>query len=147
MPTTTCARAISTSAIPTVMPTTTPTPINPSPVPIPLPQWQSPMAPTLTQKTLQLSAHIFSDYASLAKVAQLTPGKHLAQSTHYLTEEDKYDWANLSEFEATLPDRLSSGSIPMPGQHSYHQSTWVDLSMRNPSKRSTPWMISLCSIG
>jgi len=31
------------------------------------------------------------DYESLAEAAQLTPGEHLAQSTHYLTEEDKDD--------------------------------------------------------
>ena len=46
----------------------------------------------------------------------------------------------------TYSNRLSSGSIPMPGNHSYHKPTWVDLSMRNPSKRSTPWMGSLHSI-
>jgi len=40
----------------------------------------------------------------LAKATQLTPCKQLAQSTHYLTEEDKYDWENLPEFNATLKD-------------------------------------------
>jgi len=44
------------------------------------------------------------DYEALAKAVQLTPGEHLAQSMHYLTKEDKDDWENLSEFEATLPD-------------------------------------------
>src|SRR5882724_11442748 len=41
----------------------------------------------------------------------------------------------------TRSNRLSSGSILTPGNHSYHQLTWVDLLMRNPSKRSIPWMI------
>jgi len=45
-----------------------------------------------------------SDYESLAKVAQLTLGEHLAQSTCYITEEDKDDWENLLELEANLPD-------------------------------------------
>jgi len=40
----------------------------------------------------------------LAEAAQLTPGKCLAQSTHYLTEEDKDDWENLPEFNATPLD-------------------------------------------
>src|SRR5882724_7848520 len=40
----------------------------------------------------------------MAKVAHLTLGEHLAQSTCYLTEEDKDDWENLPEFEATFPD-------------------------------------------
>ena len=46
-----------------------------------------------------------------------------------------------------LSNRLSPGSISMPGNLSYHQLTWVDLSTRNPSRRSTPWMSLLCSIG
>jgi len=45
-----------------------------------------------------------SDYESLAKAVQLTLGECLAQSTCYLTEEDKDDWENLPEFGATLPD-------------------------------------------
>ena len=45
----------------------------------------------------------FLDYESLTEAVQLTLGKHLAQSTHYLTKEDKDDWENLSEFGATLP--------------------------------------------
>src|SRR5882724_402027 len=46
----------------------------------------------------------------------------------------------------TLSNRLTSGSIPMLGNLSYHWLTWVDLSTRNPSKRSTSWMSSPCSI-
>ena len=40
----------------------------------------------------------------MPKVVQLTLGKHLAQSTCYLTEEDKDDWENLPEFQDILPD-------------------------------------------
>jgi len=44
------------------------------------------------------------DYESLAEAAQLSPEEHLAQSTHYLTGEDKEDWENLPEFEAMPPN-------------------------------------------
>jgi len=44
------------------------------------------------------------DYESLGKAAQLTLAKHLAQSTQYITEEDKDDWENLPEFVDTFPD-------------------------------------------
>jgi len=56
-----------------------------------LPQWQSSMAPHFDPQTLQLSAHIYWIMSHWLNW-QLTPGKHLAQSTHYLTKEDKDDW-------------------------------------------------------
>ena len=40
----------------------------------------------------------------MAEAAQLSPEEHLAQSTHYLTGEDKDDWENLPEFEAMPPN-------------------------------------------
>jgi len=40
------------------------------------------------------SLHISIGYESLAELATY-PSKHLAQSTHYLTKEDKDDWENL----------------------------------------------------
>jgi len=95
MPTTNHATAISTSAIPTAMPTTTSVPINPPPAPIPLPQWQSPMASCFDPKNPSTLCKYLLDYESLAEAAQLTPGEHLAQATCYLTEEDKGDWENL----------------------------------------------------
>src|SRR5882724_1873629 len=104
MPTTTCTTAISTSTIPIVIPTTTSMPINPPPAPIPLPQWQSPMAPCFDPKNPSTLCMYLSDYESLAKAVQLTLGECLAQSTCYLTEEDKDDWENLPEFGATHPD-------------------------------------------
>src|SRR5882724_2479025 len=104
MPITTCATAVSTSAIPTVMPATTSMPISPPVSPIPLPQWQSPTAPHFDHKNPSTLCTYLWDYESLAKAAQLTPGKHLAQSTCYLTKEDKDDWENLPEFVDTFPD-------------------------------------------
>src|SRR5882724_1630808 len=104
MPTTTRATAVSTSAIPTVMPITTPLPVNPPITPIPLPQRQSPTAPRFDPKNTPTLYTYISDYESLAEAAQLMPAERLAQSTHYLTEEDKDDWENLPEFEATFPD-------------------------------------------
>src|SRR5882724_6047978 len=104
MPPTTRATAVSTSAIPTVMPITTALPVNPPVTPIPLPQRQSPMAPHFYPKNPSTLCTYISDYESLAEVAQLMPAKRLAQSTRYLTEEDKDDWENLSEFEATFQD-------------------------------------------
>src|SRR5882724_11027723 len=111
MPITTCATALSTSAISTVMPpVTTAPPINTAPpvnlpiVPVPLPQWQSPMAPHFNPKNPSTLCTYLSDYESLAGAAQLTPAKHLAQSTQYLTKEDKDDWENLPEFVDTFPD-------------------------------------------
>jgi len=78
------------------------------------------MAPCFNPKNPSTLCMYLSDYKSLAEVVQLTPGKCLAQSTHYLTEGDKDDWENLPEFEVTLPDwdtfkRLSSGSTLIPG--------------------------------
>jgi len=62
------------------------------------------MPPQFNPKNPSTPCTYLSDYESLAKMVQLTPGKCLAQSIHYLTEEDKHDWENLLEFEATLPD-------------------------------------------
>ena len=45
-----------------------------------------------------------SDYESWTEVVQLTPDEPLTQSMCYLIEEDKDNWENLLEFEATLPD-------------------------------------------
>src|SRR5882724_7734666 len=104
MPATTRATAVSTSAIPTVMPVTTPLPINPPVTPIPLPQRQSPTAPHFDPKNPSTLCTYISDYESLAEAAQLTLAERLAQSTHYLTGEDKDDWENLPEFGATIPD-------------------------------------------
>src|SRR5882724_2984908 len=110
MPITTHTTALSTSAIPTVMPpttsmpTTTAPPINPPIVPVPLPQWKSPTAPHFNPKNPSTLCTYLLDYESLAKAAQLTPAKCFAQSTQYLTEEDKYDWENLPEFVDTFPD-------------------------------------------
>src|SRR5882724_12275635 len=104
MPTTTRATAVSTSAIPTVIPITTALPVNPPITPIPLPQRQSPTAPCFDLKNPSTLCTYVSDYESLAEAAQLTPAEQLVQSTCYLTEEDKDDWENLPEFEATFPD-------------------------------------------
>src|SRR5882724_3147751 len=104
MPATTRATAVSTSAIPTVMPITTALPINPPITPIPLPQRQSPTAPHFDPKNTSTLCTYILDYESLSEAAQLMPAEQLAQSTHYLTEEDKDDWENLPEFEATFPD-------------------------------------------
>src|SRR5467141_4765325 len=100
---TTRATALSTSA----MPVTTSTPINPALAttpPIPLPQRQSSMAPHFDSKAPSTLCTYILDYDSLSEAAQLTPGECLSQSTHYLTEEDKDDWENLPEFEASPPD-------------------------------------------
>src|SRR5882672_9116370 len=100
---TTHATALSTSA----MPVTTSTPINPAPAtmpPVPLPQRQSSTAPRFDSKTPSTLCMYLSDYESLAEAAQLTPGDHLSHSTCYLDEEDKDNWENLTEFEATPPD-------------------------------------------
>src|SRR5882672_10850410 len=100
---TTRATALSTSA----MPVTTSTPINPALAtmpPIPLPQRQSSMAPCFNSKTPSTLCTYISDYESLAEAAQLTPCERLSHSTCYLDKEDKDNWENLMEFEATLPD-------------------------------------------
>jgi len=81
MPATTHATAVSTSAIPTAMPTTTSLPINPPMAPIPLPQWKSPTAPHFNPKNPSTLCMYLSDYESLSKAAQLTLAKHFAQST------------------------------------------------------------------
>jgi len=73
-------------------------------IPIPLPQQQSPMAPCFDPKNPSTLCTYLLNYESLAKVVQLFLGKCLAQSTCYLTKEDKDDWENLPEFEAMLPD-------------------------------------------
>src|SRR5882672_8783886 len=62
------------------------------------------MAPHFDSKTPLTLCMYLSDYESLAEAAQLTPGERLSHSTHYLDEEDKDDWENLTEFEATPPD-------------------------------------------
>jgi len=80
------ATAISTSAIPTVMPATTSTHANQAPIPIALPQWQSPMALCFNSKNPSALCMYLSDYESLAEAVQLTLGRHLAMSLHYLTK-------------------------------------------------------------
>src|SRR5467141_4000487 len=103
MPPTTRATGTSTSA----MPVTTSTPVNSAPTatpPVPLPQRQSATAPCFDSKAPSTLCTYLSDYESLAEAAQLTLGKCLSHSTCYLTEEDKDDWENLPEFEATPPD-------------------------------------------
>src|SRR5882672_729103 len=103
MPPTTRATGTSTSA----MPVTTSTPVNSAPTttpPVPLPQRQSSTAPRFDSKAPSTLCTYLSDYESLAEAAQLTPGERLSQSTRYLTEEDKDDWENLPEFEASPPD-------------------------------------------
>ena len=97
MPATTHATAPSTSAMP--MPTN---PIPMSTPPIPLPQWHSSTSPHFDPQNPSTLGTYLSDYKSLAESTQLTPGEWLAQSTHYLAEEDKSDWENLPEFIATL---------------------------------------------
>jgi len=82
---------------------------------------------------------------------QLTLGKHLAQSTHYLTKEDKDDWENLPEFGPTLLD-WDMFKQDLFREYPNTRKPFIslanlDLSMRNPSRRSTPWMSSPCSIG
>ena len=62
------------------------------------------MAPRFDSKTPSTLCTYLSDYESLAEAAQLTPGECLSHSTRYLDEEDKDDWENLMEFEATPPD-------------------------------------------
>src|SRR5882724_11076109 len=127
------------------MPATSSTPTNPAPVPIPLPQWQSPTAPCFNSKNPSTLCTYLSNYESLVEAMPLTPGKHLTQSTGYLTEEDKVDWENLPELR--LPSqtgmhsrRPSSGSIPKQGNIAYCQLIWATLLMKNPSERSIPWM-------
>jgi len=61
-------------------------------LPISLPHCQSSTAPNFDSKTPSTLGTYLSDYKSLAEAAQLSPEEHLAQSTHYLTEEDKEDW-------------------------------------------------------
>src|SRR5882672_8440195 len=103
MPPTTRATGTSTSA----MPVTTSTPVNSAPTatpPIPLPQRQSSTAPCFDSKAPSTLCTYLFDYESLAEAAQLTLGERLSQSTRYLTEEDKDDWENLPEFEASPPD-------------------------------------------
>src|SRR5882724_13634396 len=108
MPVNTRATAPSTSAMPA---TTNPVPISmpPNPIPmstppIPLPQRHSSTAPRFNSQNPSTLITYLSDCKSLAESAQLTPGERLAQSTHYLAEEDKSDWENLPEFIATLQD-------------------------------------------
>jgi len=62
------------------------------------------MAPHFDSKNPSTLCTYLLDYESQAKVVQLTLAKCLAQSMCYLTKEDKDDWENLPEFEATLPD-------------------------------------------
>src|SRR5882672_5403393 len=100
---TTRATALSTSA----MPITTCTPINPALAtmpPVPLPQRQSSTAPRFNSKTPSTLCTYLLDYESLAEAAQLTLGERLSHSTRYLDEQDKDNWENLMEFEATPPD-------------------------------------------
>src|SRR5882724_4964044 len=110
MPITTCTTALSTSSIPTVMPPTTSMPantalpVNPPIIPVPLPQYKSPMAPHFNPKNPSTLCMYLSDYESLAEAAQLTLAECFAQSTQYLTEEDKDDWENLPEFVDTFLD-------------------------------------------
>src|SRR5882672_10670055 len=102
MPLTTRATGTSTSA----MPITTSTPVNSAPTatpPVPLPQRQSSTAPHFDSKAPSTLCTYLSDYESLAEAAQLTPGECLSQLTCYLTEEDKDNWENLPEFEASPP--------------------------------------------
>src|SRR5882724_1138149 len=97
MPATTHATAPSTSAMPI---TTNPIPMSmPS---IPLPQQQSSTVPHFDLENPSTLVTYLYDYESLAKSAQLTLGERLAQSTCYLTKEDKSDWENLPEFITTL---------------------------------------------
>ena len=72
--------------------------------PIPLPQQQSSTAPCFDLHNPSTLSTYLSDYESLAKASQLTLGDCLAQSTRYLTEEDKDDWENLPKFDATHLD-------------------------------------------
>src|SRR5882724_4038699 len=107
MPVNTCATAPSTSAMPTTNPVPISTPPNPilmSMPPIPLPQRHSSTAPRFDPQNPSTLVTYLSNYESLAESAQLTPGRRLAQSTCYLTKEDKSDWQNLPEFIATLQD-------------------------------------------
>src|SRR5882724_4888130 len=62
------------------------------------------MAPRFDPKNPSTLCTYISDYESLVEAAQLMLAERLAQSTHYLTEEDKDDWENLPEFEATFTD-------------------------------------------
>ena len=73
-------------------------------LPIPLPHWQSSMAPHFNSKTLSTLSTYLLDYESLAEAAQLSPEEQLAQSTCYLTGEDKDNQENLQEYEATSPN-------------------------------------------
>jgi len=58
----------------------------------------------LQLQTPSILGTYLSDYESLDEATHLTLGKYLAQSTCYLTEEDKDDWDNLPKFNATPPD-------------------------------------------
>ena len=81
--------------------------MNPAPtlmLPIPLPHQQASMAPHFNSKTPSTLRTYLSDYEFLAEAVQLSLKEYLVQSTHYLTGEDKEDWENLLEFEATLPN-------------------------------------------
>src|SRR5882724_6319251 len=88
--------------------------MNPAPtlmLPIPLPHQKSSTAPHFGSNIPSTLNTYLSDYESLAEAAQLGPEEHLAQSTRYLTGEDKEDWENLPEFEATPPNWI----VPLPG--------------------------------
>src|SRR5882724_7056827 len=117
MPPTTQAAAslISVMVKPTLVPTG---PIIPTPQAVPLPQQQSPTAPHFYSKTPMTLCTYLSGYESLAEAAQLTPSECLAQSTCYLTGEDKDDWENLPEYDAI--SRLDC----FQGSPSYHQPIW-----------------------
>jgi len=72
------------------------------------------MAPCFDPKNPSTLCMYISDYESLAEVVQLTLGECLAQSMHYLTKEDKDDWAiswnlKLPFQTGTHSKRLSSG--------------------------------------
>src|SRR5882724_1640942 len=83
------------------MPATT-NPIPMSMPPVPLPQLHSSTVPHFDSKNPSTLITYLANYESLAESTQFTLGERLAQSTCYLTEEDKCGWQILPEFIATL---------------------------------------------
>jgi len=91
------------------------------------------MAPHFDPKNSSTLCMYLLDYEPLAKAAQLTLAERLAQSTQYLTKEDKDDWENLPEFRGYISRLgcLQTSSLQGVSQcqenPSYHQADLENL--------------------
>jgi len=86
-----------------------------------------------------------ADYECLAEAAQPTLDECLAQSTCYLTEEDKHVGKTslnlMLHLQIGTPSRkLFLGSIWVLGNPPYHKPIWKLFLMRNQSRRFIPSM-------